>query len=139
MRALAGRLLCGASALGLASAAAMHTKAYPGTVPAIDSAGLTPFLNEAFKALWLADSAYLLALAAIQVLLAVRPAAASPALYALLGAIPLGVAALMMVFLGPFPPAFGLAGCGLATIIAAFCRMAPAVDRNGPSAAVRSG
>ena len=130
MREVAGRALCGAAALGLISAAAMHAKAYPGTVPAIDAAGLTPFLAEAFKALWLADSVYLLALAAVQILLAARPTAASPALYLLLGAIPLGVAALMMVFLGPFPPAFALAGCGLATVFAAFCRKPAAVERN---------
>lgn len=139
MRALAGRLLCGASALGLLSAAVMHAKAYPGTLPKIDAAGLAPFLAQAFKALWLADAAYVLALAAIQALLAVRPAAASTTLYLLLGAIPLGVAALMIVFLGPFPPAFALAGCGLATIVAAFCRTPPALDRNAPNAAIRSG
>lgn len=139
MRALAGRLLCGASAFGLLSAAAMHARAYPGTAPKIDSAELAPFLAQAFKALWLADSAYLLALAAIQALLAVRPEAASTPLYLLLGVIPLGVAALMTVFLGLFPPAFALAGCGLATTVAAFCRTPPALDRNAPNLAIRSG
>lgn len=139
MRGLVGRALCAASALGLAAGAIIHAKAYPGTVPAIDAAALTPFLAGAFKALWLADSAYLIALAAIQAMLTLRPGAASAGLYVLLGAIPLGVSLVMAAFLGAFPPAFMLGLCGLATIAAAVCRTSGMVERNGPVEALRPG
>jgi hypothetical protein len=131
MREVVGRVLCAASALGLVAGAIVHARAFPGTLPHVDSSSLTPFLAGCFKALWLGDSAYLLGLAAIQALLALRPSDASPTLYVLLGAIPLGIALIMVAFLGAaFPPAWLLVTCGLATVAAAFCRKPGTVERN---------
>lgn len=79
-----------------------HSSAFPKASAALDTVGLPPFFSNSFKALWLADSTTMFALAAVLAAIAIRPSAATKSVVLLLGLIPLFVAALIYFFLGSF-------------------------------------
>ncbi len=76
-----------------------HSFAFPKASAALATASLPPFFSDCFKALWLADSTTMFALAAV--LVSGHRDPAKPVIL-LLGLIPLFVAALIYIFLGSF-------------------------------------
>lgn len=94
-------LLASASVLQLLGGIA-HSLAFPKASAALGTVRLPSFFSNSFKALWLADSATMFALAAVLAAIAIRPSAATKPVVLLLGLIPLFVAALIYTFLGAF-------------------------------------
>jgi hypothetical protein len=98
-------MLLTASAALLAVGGVMHTRAFGRAAAAVASSSLPDFYGRAFKALWLIDSATLLALATTFGLLAARPEQASRGVVVLLSVIPAATAAMLYTFIGRFLPA----------------------------------
>jgi hypothetical protein len=97
------RILLALAALLMAVGGTMHALAFFAKVSAqISAAKLSPFLEGAFKGLWLIDSSTMLCMALIFGWLAVRPFAATRAVIAMLGLIPLGTGLLLYIYLGNF-------------------------------------
>src|SRR5438477_245546 len=115
---MTARALLGISALSLALGGTMHLMAYQKAVVAVAASNLAEYFGNALKALWLMDSAGMFALAIACALIAVRPAAASGAVLAVLGLIPGATAVLLYVFIGPFIGAHILIATAVAIIAA---------------------
>jgi hypothetical protein len=96
------RLLLAFAALLLASGSVMHAAAFNKILSAVTNSNLVPFAANSLKALWIADSATCLILAAIFGFVAARPGAATRWVIVLLGLVPLATAALIYKFIGPF-------------------------------------
>ncbi len=96
------RFLLILAAVLLIAGAASHAAALNKALPIIDASGLPPFYSGSFKALWLADSATLLVLAAIFIVITARLDIAIRSLLILLAFIPLATAVLLYTFLGNF-------------------------------------
>jgi len=127
------RLLLGFAALILAAGGVAHTRAFPGAVPAIDAAQLSPFLANSFKALWINDSVSLFGLALLVGYIAVRPAPSARSLLLLL-ALPLfGYALSLYSTVGSFFAAHLLLAAGLACSVAA---LLVRHDRHGSRASI---
>ena len=94
-------LLALASVLQLLGGLA-HASAFPRASAALATTNLTPFFSASFKALWLADSTTMLALATVLGALAIRPGCATRPIVLLLSLIPFAVARLIYTFLGGF-------------------------------------
>ena len=81
----------------------MHAAAFFAKISTqISAARLSPFLEDAFKGLWLIDSSTMFCLAVIFGWLAFRPHSAGRAVVAMLGLLPLGTGLLLYIFLGNF-------------------------------------
>lgn len=113
------RALFAFSAVALAFGAFMHTGAFPRTADAVSSSNIAPFFGSSLQALWLIDSAVLLTVAAIFGLVAVRPAAGSRPVLALVSIIPGATAFFLYRFLGNFVPAHLLLTAALAALAGA--------------------
>jgi len=98
----APRILLAFSAFVLAVGGIAHAAAFPRALAAIAASNLPPFIGNSFKALWLADAATLLILAALFGLVAARPSTATRLLVALPALIPAATAGLIYVFVGGF-------------------------------------
>jgi hypothetical protein len=96
------RLLLVLASFLLALGGAMHASAFPKAVKAVAASNLPPFFAKALKALWLADSTTMFALALIFGLFAIKPWAASRAAVILTSLIPAGIAAMIYLFMGAF-------------------------------------
>jgi len=120
MTRLLPRALLALSAVILLAGAVLHTRAFPQTASAASASDLAPFYAGSLQALWLIDSAVLLAVAAILGLVAVRPRAASRPVLVLLSIIPGATAFFLYRFLGNFVPAHLLLAAALAALIGAF-------------------
>jgi hypothetical protein len=90
------------AAILLVVGAVVHALAFPRAVAAIGASNLPAFYGNILKVFWLADSSTMLLLAAMFSFLAVKPSAASPAMVALMAAIPAALAVLIYIFMGGF-------------------------------------
>lgn len=113
------KILLVMAALVLAVGGVMHARAFAGTDAAVAASNLPAFYGNSLKALWLADSAILLILAALYGVVAVRPALASRTVVVLTALIPAATAACLYVFLGKFFAAHMLMGAGVMVVVAA--------------------
>ena len=98
----APRLLFGFSSFLLGVGGIAHAVAFNRALAAIAASNLPPFIGNSFKALWLADSATLVILAAVFGLVAARPSAATRPLIVLSALIPAATAGLIYAFVGGF-------------------------------------
>lgn len=96
---MTSRVLLAAAALSLAAGGVMHARAFAGTDAAVAASNLPAFYGNSLRALWLSDSAILLILAVLYVVVAVRPTMASRVVV-LTALIPAATAACLYVFLG---------------------------------------
>src|SRR3954468_21246167 len=97
------RVLLALSSLLMLVGGVMHALAFLAKVSAqISATKLSPFLEGAFKGLWLIDSSTMLCLTVLFAWLAIKPGAASRAVIVLLGLIPLGTGLLLYIYLGNF-------------------------------------
>lgn len=117
MRAIVSRLLLALAALVLAAGSVMHTSAFHKAAAAVAASNLEPFFASSLKALWLIDSATLLTLAIVFVVVAVRPATASRAIVLLLALVPAAAAFFLYRHFDHFPPAHLLAGAAISATI----------------------
>jgi hypothetical protein len=99
------RILLIASSILLALGGLMHARAFGKASAAVGSSLLPAFYGNAFKALWLIDSATLIVLAGVLALVAWRPVLASGTVLVLLALIPGATAGLLYAFMGAFLPA----------------------------------
>jgi len=111
------RLLLSLSALVLAAGGLMHARAFGKTVAAVAASNLEPFYGASLQALWLIDSATLLTLALVFLLVAARPALAAGGVLALVAIIPAATALFLYKFLGSFLPAHLLLGAAVAALV----------------------
>lgn len=96
------RFLFAISCLLLVAGNVLHTSSFPKAASAVANSNLPAIFVKAFKALWLADSTTMLALAIIFGWLAVKPFLAPRSLIFLISLIPAGTAAMIYVFMGGF-------------------------------------
>jgi hypothetical protein len=123
MNVAISRLLLAVSALICALGGVMHARAYRRAVQEIAAVALPPFYAGSFRALWLIDSATLIALAALFGLIAARPAFAAPAVLIVLAFIPGATAVLVYGLVGPFPPVYMLMTAAIMTAAAGALRL----------------
>lgn len=98
----ASRFLLGFSSFLLLIGGIAHAAAFDRAVTAIAASTLSPSIGNSFKALWLADSATVIVLAAAFGLAAARPSMATGPMVALCALIPAATAALIYTFVGTF-------------------------------------
>ena len=103
---LAPRIVLLVAALLMLAGGVLHAFAFRGAASALSGASLPGFYSGSFKALWLIDSATLIALAALFAFIAFRPSSASRWVLVFLALIPAATASLMFLFVGPFFPAY---------------------------------
>ncbi|HXL98618.1 MAG TPA: hypothetical protein VN932_01710 [Rhizomicrobium sp.] len=96
------RLLLAIAALLMLFAAVMHALAYRKADAAVAVSNLAAFFGASLRTFWLNDSAVTAIVAAICILLVVRPQAASRAVILLLALIPATIGVLLYIFLGNF-------------------------------------
>src|SRR5262245_40167033 len=106
------------SAIILAAGCLLHTRASPKTVAAVSESNIQPFFGNSLKALWLIDSVVLFTLAAVFLLMAVRPRLGSRPVIVVLAVIPGATATFLYKFLGNFVPAHLLIVASAAALIA---------------------
>lgn len=114
------RLSLAAAALIQFAGGVIHAAAFPKAESVLDNTNAPAFYVNSSKALWLADSATLIAIGVVLTLVAIRPAFASRWIVALLAPIPLGTATLIYVFVGSFFPAHMLVGAAALMLLAAW-------------------
>jgi len=112
------RMLLILASLLLTAGGGTHAAAYPKTAAAVAGSNLPPYFGNALKALWLMDSSGMFVLAAVCLLVAIRPLAASGPVIMLLGLIPAATAALLYLFIGRFLGAHLLLATAIAMVIA---------------------
>jgi hypothetical protein len=100
-------------------AAAIHARSFPAVSQKIVDSDLSRFLVGALEALWLGDSTTLTILAALLVLIALRPRTADPALLAGLALIPAATGMLIYWRIGAFFAGHMMIACALAILAAA--------------------
>ncbi len=98
----APRLLFASAALLQLLGGLFHARAFFLASAAVAESNLNQFFGGSFKALWLAEAATMLVMAAILAFLAARPSSTARVVIILLALIPLAVSALIYVFIGPF-------------------------------------
>ena len=103
----------------------MHARAFKGALAAVAGSNLPPFYGEAFKALWLIDSATLVTLAIVFALIAARPATGAGNILSLLALIPAATAAFLYFFIGAFLPAHLLMIAAVLAFAAGLLRRRP--------------
>ncbi len=111
------RLLLVVSALIFAFSAWLHTSAFGKAQSALEAVALPPFYAHSFAGLWLIDSATLLSLAIVFVVIAAHPALATRWVIVLLALIPASTSALIFVFVGSFPPPYILGFAALLAVL----------------------
>lgn len=102
MRSRVARVILGLCSLILALGGLAHAKAFRGAQRAIGAAHLPAIYGNDFKALWLADSATLLTVAALYAMIAARPSVASRTLLMMISGIPAATAIFIYMFVGNF-------------------------------------
>lgn len=110
------------SAVILAVGGLMHARAYGATAEAVAASNLPAFYGSSLKALWLIDSATLIALALAFFLVARRPDMGAGALIMILALIPAATAAMLYTFIGVFLPAHLLLASALLAALAGALR-----------------
>lgn len=100
--AFKAQLALGAASFIAAAGALMHASVFDRAAGLITGSNLPAVVSGSAKALWLADSATLLIVAALFATLAVRPRAANRGIVLLLALIPASTAVMIYVFLGGF-------------------------------------
>jgi hypothetical protein len=83
----------------------MHARAFNGAQAAIAEANLPAFYASSLKALWMIDSATLLTLGIVFVVIAIRSFMMAGIVVSILALIPAATAGLIYYFVGPFLPA----------------------------------
>ena len=116
------RVLLLVSAVILVFGGIVHARAFTRTLAAIASSDLPAFYGNAFKALWLIDSATLITLGIVFGLVAFRPVIMSGAVVSLLALIPAATAGLIYYFIGPFVPAYLLMSGAVFAFVAGLVR-----------------
>jgi hypothetical protein len=111
------RLLLALSALVLFAGGLVHARAFGKALSALAAVSLPPFYANSFKALWLIDSATLIALAVVFSFIAVRPTAATRWVVVLLALIPAAIAALVYIFVGGFFPVYMLTAAAVMALV----------------------
>jgi hypothetical protein len=100
---VAPRIFLALAALLMAIGGYMHAAAFFAKISSqISNVRMTPFLENAFKALWLIDSSTMFCMAVIFGWLAWKPSAATRAVIMMLGLVPLGTGLLLYIYLGNF-------------------------------------
>ncbi len=94
------RLLLVVSSFLLAAGGWAHAAAYHKAAEAVAGSNLPAYFGNALKALWLMDSSGMFVLAAVCMLIAIRPASATVVM--LLALIPAATAILLYAFIGRF-------------------------------------
>jgi hypothetical protein len=112
------RVLLLLSATLLAVGGWTHAAAYHKAREAVAGSNLPAFFGNALNALWLMDSSGMFVLAAVCLVIAIRPAAATGPVIILLGLIPAATAVLLYLFIGRFSGAHILLATALAMVIA---------------------
>lgn len=112
------RVLLILSSLLLAVGGWSHAAAYHKAADAVAGSNLPAYFGNALKALWLMDSSGMFVLAAVCLVIAFRPTAASGTVVMLLGLIPAATAVLLYVFIGRFVGAHILLATGVAMVVA---------------------
>jgi hypothetical protein len=117
MAKASSRLLLALSAAILAVGGLMHASAFDRTLSALAASNLDAFYANSLEALWLIDSATLLALAVVFGLVAARPDLASRPVIILLALVPAATAFFLYKFIGNFVPAHMLLASAIATVL----------------------
>jgi hypothetical protein len=107
----------------------LHALAYAKAEAVIANTNAPAFYANSFRALWLGDSATLVAVAIILVCIIARPLLASDLIVGLLALFPLATALLVYEFVGGFLPAHGLVAAAALMLIAAYCYPRPATQQ----------
>jgi len=110
-----------------------HSSAFPKASAALAAVSLPPFFSNSFKALWLADSTTMFALAAVLGALAVQPNAAAKPIVLLLSLIPLFVGTLIYVFIGGFFAAYLLLATAALVFVAGLRLTKAVIPADRPS------
>jgi len=127
------RLLFALSSLLLAMGGAAHAAAFPRALAGLAASGLSPFLANGMKALWLADSATSLIVAAAFAMAAARPEPRARALLMLVALVPVATGVLVYLFVGGFYAAPLMVGIGAAAFVAAALIPAAGTASAGPA------
>ena len=123
MRKRAPSVLLVTSAVILAVGGLMHARAYGSAAEAVAASNLPAFYGSSLKALWLIDSATLIALALAFLLVALRPAMGAGALIIILALVPAATASMLYTFIGvSFLPAHLLLASALLAALAGLLR-----------------
>ena len=112
------RILLLLASMLLAVGSWTHARAYHKAAEAVAGSNLPAYFGNALKALWLMDSSGMFVLAAVCLLVAIRPLAASGPVIMLLGLIPAATAALLYLFIGRFLGAHLLLATAIAMVLA---------------------
>src|SRR5262245_42010664 len=99
------RILFTIAAIDLAFGGILHAKAFSKAASLLDGANLPAFYTNSFKALWLIDSAILISVALLCLVVAFRKAETSRSILVLIAAIPGATAGLIYTLVGSFFPA----------------------------------
>jgi hypothetical protein len=115
-----GRILLAVAALIQAGGGVVHALAFAKAETVLDNTNAPAFYVNSFKALWLGDSATLIAGSCILVCIIARPTLASRWVVGLLALFPVTTALLVYNFVGSFLPAHALAVAALLIMLAAY-------------------
>jgi hypothetical protein len=106
------------AAMLLMAGGVLHALAFGSAEAALSTSAMPPFYSNSFRALWLIDSATLISLGLLLVLIAIRPASVVGWVLYFLALIPLATAALIYTFVGSFFAPHVLVTAGLFVVIA---------------------
>ena len=114
------RVLLAVAALIQGGGGVVHALAFGKAETVLDNTNAPAFYVNSFKALWLGDSATLIAVSLILVCIIARPALASRLVVGLLALFPLATALLVYYFVGSFLPAHTLTVAAILMLLAAY-------------------
>ena len=119
MKKILSNAMLGGAALIFAIGATLHAYAYWSKIRVrIENSNLPPFLAAEIRALWLADSTTLMALAIILGYILAKPATVPRAFILLLAVVPAGTTLLLYFLLGSFYAAHLLAAATVMVVVA---------------------
>jgi hypothetical protein len=119
------RIFLTAAALLLLIGASLHAAGFRHALPVLASSGMPPFYTGAFKGLWLLDSLTQVVLAVVLLAAVAGKVPRSRLLLWLLALIPVGTAAILYSFLGPFPAEYLFLLTTILIVTAGFADAAP--------------
>jgi hypothetical protein len=111
------RFLLAFASITLLLGGVIHASAFHKAASALAAVDLPSFYANSFKALWLIDSATLIALAIVFGIITARPLMATRWTVVLLALIPAATAVLIYTFVGRFFPAHMLAVASVAAVL----------------------
>ena len=122
MKSSLARLFFIIACLILATGAVLHASAFHRILDALSTSNLAPFAAKSLKALWLADSATCLLIAALFACLAVKPSSTTRLAAILVALIPAATAVMIYTFIGSFIGGHVLLAAAIAAIAGALLK-----------------